>query len=160
MYSRAKNAAVAETLPPGGRSAALSLVDDFHKIGINEGHLHLWASRGPSGCTKQGPLLSPDYVKGVASARRGVLVEGMIKGVSRGWVVQHTLYSSLDNLDFLEPLSIVASPLWNYYIVISMHIHILVCAYYCFSTKTSSFISHFFRVLIRVSPAPCFRLVS
>lgn len=117
MYSRAKNATVRETLPPGGRSAALSLVDDFHKIGINEGHLHLWASRGPSGCIKQGPLLSPDYVKGVASARSGVIVEGMSRGVSRGWVVQHSLYSSDRYFEVLE--------VFLYYIVISIHIHYL-----------------------------------
>lgn len=66
MYASAQ-AAAAET-PPGPNA---HLVDDFHKIGITESQLHLWASRGPVGGAKEAPLLSAEAVKEAASARRG-----------------------------------------------------------------------------------------
>lgn len=66
MYANAQ-AAAAET-PPGPNA---HLVDDFHKIGITENLLHLWASRGPVGGTKEAPLLSAAAVREAAIARRG-----------------------------------------------------------------------------------------
>lgn len=66
MYANAQ-AAAAET-PPGPNA---HLVDDFHKIGITENHLHLWASRGPIGGTREAPLLSAAAVREAAVARRG-----------------------------------------------------------------------------------------
>ena len=66
MYAKAQ-AAATET-PPGPTAY---LVDDFHKIGITENQLHLWASRGPVGGVREAPLLSPAAVGGAAIARRG-----------------------------------------------------------------------------------------
>lgn len=66
MYANAQ-AAAAET-PPDPNA---HLVDDFHKAGITENHLHLWASRGPVGGAREAPLLSAAAVREAASARRG-----------------------------------------------------------------------------------------
>ena len=66
MYAKAQ-AAAAET-PPGPNA---HLVDDFHKIGITESQLHLWASRGPVGGAREAPLLSAAAVREAAIARRG-----------------------------------------------------------------------------------------
>ncbi|CAM9228744.1 unnamed protein product, partial [Hapterophycus canaliculatus] len=66
MYASAQ--AAAEKTPPDPNA---HLVEDFHKIGITENHLHLWASRGPVGGAKEGPLLSHAAVLEAARARRG-----------------------------------------------------------------------------------------
>lgn len=66
MYASAQ--AAAEKTPPDPNA---HLVEDFHKIGITESHLHLWASRGPTGGAKEGPLLSHPAVIEAARARRG-----------------------------------------------------------------------------------------
>lgn len=65
IYANAQ-AAAAKT-PPGPNA---HLVDDFHKIGITENHLHLWASRGPVGGAREAPLLSAAAVREAAIARR------------------------------------------------------------------------------------------
>ena len=66
MHSKAR--ADAEETPPG---PGADLVEDFRKIGITESHLHLWTSRGPSGATRDEPLLSPAAVREAALKRRG-----------------------------------------------------------------------------------------
>lgn len=66
MHSKAK--AAAEETPPG---PSADLLEDFRKIGITESHLHHWASRGPSGGTRDEPLLSPAAVREAAMKRRG-----------------------------------------------------------------------------------------
>lgn len=66
MYGNAQ-AAAAET-PPGPNA---HFVDDFHKIGITENQLHLWASRGPVGGAREAPLLSAAAVREAGIARRG-----------------------------------------------------------------------------------------
>lgn len=65
MHSKAR--AAAEETPPG---PGADLVEDFRKIGITENHLHLFASRGPSGGTKDEPLVSPAAVCEAALKRR------------------------------------------------------------------------------------------
>ena len=66
MHSKAR--AAAEEMPAG---PGADLVEDFRKIGITENHLHLWASRGPSGKVKDEPLVSPAGVCEGALKRRG-----------------------------------------------------------------------------------------
>lgn len=68
MYSKAA-ASVAAT-PPGTGG---DLIEVFHRIGVTEGHLHAWASRGPRGCdgVRDVSLLSRDAVEKAAAARRG-----------------------------------------------------------------------------------------
>ncbi|CAM9666820.1 unnamed protein product [Scytosiphon promiscuus] len=66
MYASAQ--AAAEKTPP---DPSAHLVHDFHKIGITENHLHLWASRGPIGGVKAGPLLPHAAVQEAARVRRG-----------------------------------------------------------------------------------------
>lgn len=66
MYASAQ--AAAERTPPDPNA---HLVEDFDKIGITENHLHLWASRGPIGGAKEGPLLSHAAVQEASRARRG-----------------------------------------------------------------------------------------
>lgn len=69
MYSKAAASAAATSPGAGG-----DLIEVFHRIGVTEGHLHAWASRGPRGRdgVRDVALLSRDAVeKAVAARRRG-----------------------------------------------------------------------------------------